>query len=781
MGFDSFISVLLSVLVPKFIENESEKRNTRAVMGLKLIIIAIICFMVPEINGFIKSILNQKAYECYQNITNAISFRFIVIAVFIFLIYLAYRNQLRNICCFNDLQGKITEFTEKASGNQAENSELYILCGDMDVWGNCEDSREFQQLSALQKSHQELDIRILCKHCIKEEYVKKIADETYVFDPDEFKENVIDEMQINRISDFRQKLSRCSFRFYTKSCDDLSHLRARVIRNTNISRVLIYQKTERKFGFLTKQINKFLKKEVDPFIYEFLELEDGKDSYQKMHYVELCNLKWDNCDAALSEKIANLCEQYVKYQRMDQNVKRIAFVYAKTFEVAHYGTSRMEFPPFGVLYLATAVKEFCGNWLADVIALDENALLNKQELIMKFSKYEVVAFSIVSAYTVPLFVKAMNLIKTSGIKKPICIAGGYQAELESEQLLKKEYVSLVMRGEGEETIVKLLNKSDEQDFGPKLYGSFDNILYMTGNKKNKHLKGLGTTPVCVDLNRIPIPDRSFLAVDHIVMKRDIAGNKYKMAHILISRGCSYQCAYCGVRREGNRVVRYRHPDNILKELNQLKEKYEIEAFSIIDDCFLTNRIQAIEIIQQIKSVGLIWSLAARIDQIDEEVLTNLKDSGCSEIKFGLETGSDTILKKMEKGITVDQAKQVLNLVHNAGISAKVFIISGLPGETKKTNQETISFLREMGTEKIKRVSLLRFVPLPGSKVYENPHVYGINVNVRNTLENLEQYKRYRLYDAETNWWENEMEFKIRNECYKKLKDFIDSVWPKEVY
>lgn len=777
MGFDTIIGILLSIWFPEFIRKKSERQSTEAEFAIKLFIILGVFFLVTSFNYLSKLILNDKVYESLQNGIVGIVIRIAFILGLGILIFLSYRDKFQGVCGFKVLQEKITTFTENASGDQAENSELYILCGDMDVWGASEDSKEFLQLFNLQKSYQNLDIRILCKHCIKEEYVKKIAGDDYTFDPKEFRANVLNEEQIFRISDFKEKLVKCSFRFYKNPSDDLSHLRARVIRKPDSpNNVLIYQKTNQRFGRLMQYINKEFKGEDDPLIYEYTEFADRADN-RKMHYVELCNLKWNNCDAGLSERIVNCCQQYVKYERTKESVKKVLFVYAETYEVAHYGTSRREFPPFGVLYLASAVKNAKSNWMAEVTALTENKLLDQDKLRADFSQYDVVAFSIISAYTVPLFVEAMKCIKYGTGERPVCIAGGYQAEIEREELLKKKYVSLVLRGEGEKTIVDLLTGSSKQKFGPKLYAGLSGACYMSDDR----IVESKAPPVCVDLNRIPIPDRSVLTPDSIAMYRDIAGNKYKMAHILMSRGCSYRCAYCGVRREGNRTVRYRNVKNILQELNSLKENYEIEAFSIVDDCFLTNKEQSVNILKELVSVGLIWSLAARIDQIDEEVLKYLKESGCREIKFGLETGSDTILQKMDKGITVAQARKVLNQVYEAGISAKIFIISGLPGETEQTNQETIDFLKEMGKEKIRRVSLLRFVPLPGSKVYDDPDTYGIRADIKNTLNNLDQYKKYRLYNEETNWWKDETEFKTRVKCYNKLKNFIDSIWPKEVY
>lgn len=255
------------------------------------------------------------------------------------------------------------------------------------------------------------------------------------------------------------------------------------------------------------------------------------------------------------------------------------------------------------------------------------------------------------------------------------------------------------------------------------------------------------------------------------MNDRLANTNYKMVHVIFSRGCAYNCVYCGVPREGNRKVRYRTPKNIIDELEHLKNM-GIEGFSIIDDCFLTDQKLALAIIDQIEKTGLKWSLTARVDQINDSIVAALKKSGCLEIKFGIETGSNTILTAMKKGFTVEEARTAIELVRSYDIGVKAFIITGLPGEDMTTNNETKEFLKEMGKDKINRISLLRFVPLPGSQIYENPKAYGIKKDIKKTID----YSCYKLYDGATNWWKNEEDFELRNVIYEDIKKFMLEIW-----
>lgn len=128
----------------------------------------------------------------------------------------------------------------------------------------------------------------------------------------------------------------------------------------------------------------------------------------------------------------------------------------------------------------------------------------------------------------------------------------------------------------------------------------------------------------------------------------LAGTELRMVHMLFSRGCIYNCFYCAAGQDNRiREIRYRNKFKIVEELQMLKNLYSIDGFSIIDDCFLTDQEKAIEICDYIadQNLNLKWSLAARVDSINDEVLTALRKSGCIEIKFGVETGSDLLLKK----------------------------------------------------------------------------------------------------------------------------------------
>lgn len=751
---DTLIGLLLSTLFPKMFEKIVENSVGKVVAGFK-IFVAIGAFIIYYL---LTSLLTKLEWEWYDKLASNPLPRYVILAGLSIAIIFLYGKEIKGRCSFKKLSKKIVQFTNQVN----ENEILYIFCGDMDVWGDTPSmSEEFKQLVRLQEEHRNLDIRILCKHCMDDTLIDDISQGHTDFDPNTDNRR-FDTKQVERIGYFKEHLKRCSFRFYKDPKNDKSGLRARAIISDGATKVLVYNKRPLlQRNKISRLISRIFSD--DAYVYEYDEFTSD-DQYQRKHYAELCDLKWKKgCDSKLSEQIENYCVQYWKYQKGEKNeVKKIAFVYAKTYEAAHYGKKRKEFPPFGVMYLAAAVKENCPNWVATILSIEDGATE------IDVASYDIVAFSVVSAYTVPVFEECMKAtLKTIKNKNlsTICIAGGYQATLEAERWIKSKLVKLVLKGEGENTIVQLLNNNyrSKTEYA-KIPGAvyLNNLVYCDIPCHESQ---------CADLNTLPMPARYLLPEDDYIMNDRLADTKLKMVHVMFSRGCAYNCAYCGVSREGNRIVRYRSVKNIIDELTYLKNR-GIEGFSIIDDCFLTDQAKSLEIIEAVKQVGLKWSLAARVDHINEVVVKALKAANCVEIKFGLETGSDKLLQAMSKGFTVAQAKEAIELVRSYDIGVKAFIITGLPFEDEKTNAETEEFLKEMGKEKINRISLLRFVPLPGSRVFDNPTDYGIRRNIRQELN----YRAFKLYKDETNWWEDEEEFKKRNIIYKHLQQTMLSIW-----
>ncbi len=379
-------------------------------------------------------------------------------------------------------------------------------------------------------------------------------------------------------------------------------------------------------------------------------------------------------------------------------MKKICLVYPECYEVAKFGNKRKEFPPFGVMYLASALEK--ENYDVKIIATsnDNNCF--------DFSDFDIVGFSISSSLAYPLIkeTRENSIFKANSL----IIAGGIHASLYPNEVIKDLDCDIVSIGEGEKTIVEIAKSTSLDDISEikGIYYKKDNSIYVTEKRNDIN-----------ELDSLAFPARHLLPKEDIVMER-LSNTSLSIAHVLFSRGCPYHCNFCANQ---NHNVRYRSKDNIKEELELLIKDYEIKGFCVVDDNFLVNKEKAMEIIREIGKLNLKWSTLARVDNVDLELLKELKNTGCVEIKYGVESGSQKMLDLMNKKITVSEIKKAFNLTKDVGINAKALIMHGFPKEDINTTKETIALLEELKMC-ISRVGLTYFTYLPGSPIYPSKHI-----------------------------------------------------------
>lgn len=379
-------------------------------------------------------------------------------------------------------------------------------------------------------------------------------------------------------------------------------------------------------------------------------------------------------------------------------MKKICLVYPECYEVAKFGNKRKEFPPFGVMYLASALEK--ENYDVKIIATsnDNNCF--------DFSDFDMIGFSISSSLAYPLIkeTRENSIFKANSL----IIAGGIHASLYPNEIIKDLDCDIVSIGEGEKTIVEIAKATSLDDISKikGIYYKKDNSIYITEKRNDIN-----------DLDTLAFPARHLLPKEDIVMER-LSNTSLSIAHVLFSRGCPYHCNFCANQ---NHNVRYRSKDNIKEELEFLIKDYGIKGFCVVDDNFLVNKEKAMEIIREISKLNLKWSTLARVDNVDLELLKELKNSGCIEIKYGVESGSQKMLDLMNKKITVSEIKNAFNLTKDVGINAKALIMHGFPKEDINTTKETIALLEELKMC-ISRVGLTYFTYLPGSPIYPSEHI-----------------------------------------------------------
>ncbi|MCS7098374.1 MAG: B12-binding domain-containing radical SAM protein [Candidatus Methanomethyliaceae archaeon] len=360
-------------------------------------------------------------------------------------------------------------------------------------------------------------------------------------------------------------------------------------------------------------------------------------------------------------------------------------------------------PPLGLAYIGAVLeKEGYNVKIIDAAALD---ISNKKlgEILKKESPNVIGVTS-----TTPTVYDAMKAIITAKENVPdaITIMGGYHITfLPEETMMECPALDIGVIGEGEVTIIDLLKSLE----GKKPISEVDGIVYRKEGKiiRNKPRK------LIENLDEIPFPARHLLPLD----KYTVLGESKRLGNIMTSRGCPFNCIFCSSSKFYGRKFRARSPKNVVDEIEELFYKYKIKSIEIVDDVFTINKNRALEIAKEIIKRGLDiwWACGARVDLVTKELLSIFKRAGCEVIYYGIESGSERILKILKKGITLEQAKKAVKWAKEVGIEVVGSFIIGTPGETKEDVMKTIKFAKDCD---IDFAQFTAMTPYPGTEIYE---------------------------------------------------------------
>lgn len=315
------------------------------------------------------------------------------------------------------------------------------------------------------------------------------------------------------------------------------------------------------------------------------------------------------------------------------------------------------------------------------------------------------------------FPNAINILQEIKADFPqiITILGGYIATFDGESAIERyPFIDYVIRGEGEWTLLNLLNylKNDKKDVEPL------SVVY-----RNSQGSAVNTpAPPLGDLNDLPPLDYRLLPGKYL--------NSIPSPNINIefNRGCYYSCSFCSVSLFWKGKRREHNYDKIIKELEQLSALNYKGKISFEDDTIDLKSESFKNFLHNVKSIPRQYSFeyaVTRYDFIDQESLKLLRELGCNEIILGLESGSEKLLKTIDKKINLKAFKKVCNLIKDNGVNLNVFLIVGLPGETEETFSETLAYITELDNEElISNLFVSHFQPYPCTKALKDLKALG---------------------------------------------------------
>lgn len=330
--------------------------------------------------------------------------------------------------------------------------------------------------------------------------------------------------------------------------------------------------------------------------------------------------------------------------------------------------------------------------------------------IIDFSP-QLVGFSVMT-YNYPASLFLSKQIKEHN-PEILTIFGGYHPSF-SPEIVKQKAIDFVIIGEGELTFRELLKSLDgsEKNLGKiKGLAFYDGKLHI--NKARERIRDLDSLPV-------PLRDSNILKECKISGLNSPPLSKQKcVVQVLYSRGCPHNCTFCCSPFMYGRKIYFRNPKKVADEMQEIKEKFGTNYFYFADLSFNLNKQRVIALCQEIKKRKLDtnWFCMCRVDNIDEELLKNMKEAGCSRIGFGVDVLYEKTLKKVKPGqnITMGKTYNALELSNAMGIIVRTFIIIGYPWETRQDHEKAKEILKTLAIDEI-RVGLL--TPLPGSTIYE---------------------------------------------------------------
>ena len=211
----------------------------------------------------------------------------------------------------------------------------------------------------------------------------------------------------------------------------------------------------------------------------------------------------------------------------------------------------------------------------------------------------------------------------------------------------------IVEGEGEVTICELLHSLE----GKMDIENVKGIWY----KKNGVLKRTPQRPFIQNLDDLPFPARQLLPKEYM---------NFGHTTISASRGCPFNCSFCQptLRKLFGPVVRFRSPKNVVDEMEYLKTTFKIKHVKFQDDTFTARKQWVTEVCSEIlkRKLKIRWDCNARVNTIDKELLTKMKEAGCTKVEFGVESGSQEILNSLNKGTTIKQIEDAFRYVKKLG-------------------------------------------------------------------------------------------------------------------
>lgn len=390
--------------------------------------------------------------------------------------------------------------------------------------------------------------------------------------------------------------------------------------------------------------------------------------------------------------------------------------------------------PFGLLYISSYLQKY-GGMKTEIIDIKASQYLSQQEEVRKIKDINANKQRLKSMIVervrqakpalvgiTCLVTEVKDVLGLSAdirriVPDTVIVVGGIHPSMYPEELLFDDSpVDYVVLGEGEETLTELASAIINKQIIQDVLG----IAWFDAHGFNK----TAPRPAIKNLDKIPYPTYDQIDTGYYFRPGiNIIRNMFiSTASIITSRGCPASCTFC-VNKNLQKIMgsgrgfRQRSVEKVVDEIEYLAERYAVDGFYIWDDAFCMRKKYTFDFCEELlkRNLGLIWATETRVNLVTYEMIQAMKDAGCIQIDFGVESGSQEILKKLKKGITVEQVRNAFHWCHKIGVRPMANFMLNTPGETEDDLNKTFALAREIDAC---YYSMALMTPFPGTDIYE---------------------------------------------------------------
>jgi anaerobic magnesium-protoporphyrin IX monomethyl ester cyclase len=372
------------------------------------------------------------------------------------------------------------------------------------------------------------------------------------------------------------------------------------------------------------------------------------------------------------------------------------------------------YEPLGILYIAAVLRD-AGHQVEVIDAhaegLDELAIRARIEA----SAPRVVGFTTLTSngamvYTLGRWLKRAH-------PEMIVVLGNVHASVYAQAYLANDAADVVVHGEGEWVMRRLLEHVDEG----KRFADIPGISYRHGAEV-RHCGTPGDGGVVGDLAGLPMPARDLVeqsryTYSNISNQLYIARPGERVKTVMTSRGCPNRCSFCVVH--GCKLPRFNSPERVVDELEALQRDYDMAYAFIQDPLFMANRRRVYAICDEIRrrQLRIRWGCSAHVNYVTPDLIRAMDRAGCYDVALGIESGVQRLLDSVHKRTRVARVVEAVDFVKaNSGVLVAGLFILGIPGETTADSLQTLRFARSLD---IDMAQFSVFTPYPGSPIYDD--------------------------------------------------------------